>query len=173
LITGPSTVTAKVDRASLGQAAKTAVRDTGQVMPEESATPDLVELVRRSVQDGSDRDLDVALTLYAPDAVWDMSPFGMGTFEGIEAIRGFMEDWLAAYEEYAMEVQEIVDVGNGVSFAVILQRGRLVGSSGEVQLTYASTGVWVNGVMTRVTNYGDIDEARAAAKRLAKERAGA
>ena len=139
-------------------------------MSEESTTPDLVELVRRSVQDGSDRDLDVALTLYAPDAVWDMSPFGMGTFEGIEAIRGFMEDWLAPYAEYAMEAEEIVDVGNGVSFAVILQKGRLVGSSGEVRLTYASTGVWVNGVMTRVTNYGDIDEARAAAERLARER---
>ena len=137
---------------------------------EESTTPDLVELVRRNVQAGSDRDLDAALALYAPDAVWDMSPFGMGTFEGIGAIRGFMEDWLAAYEEYAMEAEEIVDLGNGVSFAVILQEGRLVGSSGEVQLTYASTGVWVNGVMKRVTNYGDIDEARAAAERLAEER---
>ncbi len=72
------------------------------------------------------------LTLYAPDAVWDMSPFGMGTFEGHEAIRGFMEDWLGAYEEYAMEAEEIVDLGSGVTFAVLLQRGRLVGSSGEV-----------------------------------------
>ena len=139
-------------------------------MAEESTTPDLVELVRRSVQAASDRDLDWVLTLYAPDAVWDMSPLGMGTFEGIEAIRGFMEDWLGAYEVYAMEAKEIVDLGSGVSFAVILQKGRLVGSSGEVHLTYAATGVWENGVMTRSTNYGDIEEARAAAERLAKER---
>lgn len=139
-------------------------------MAQESVTPDLVELVRRSVQDGSDRDLDAALTLYAPDAIWDMSPLGMGTFEGIEAVRGFMEDWLGAYEEYAMEAKEIVDFGNGVSFAVILQKGRLVGSSGEVHLTYAATGVWENGLLTKSTNYGDIDEARAAAERLAEER---
>ena len=140
-------------------------------MPEESATTDLVELVRRSVQAANERDLDRVLTLYAPDAVWDMSPLGMGTFEGTEAIRGFLEDWLAAYEEYAMEAEEIVDLGSGVSFAVLLQRGRLAGSSGEVQLTYAATGVWENGVMRRSTNYTDVDEARAAAKRLAEERA--
>ena len=140
-------------------------------MAEEAVIPDLVELVRRSIQAASDRDLDLVLTLYAPDAVWDMSPLGMGTFEGTKAIRGFMEDWLGAYEEYAMEAEAIADLGSGVSFAVILQKGRLVGSSGEVHLTYASTGVWENGVMRRSTNYGDIDEAHAAAERLAQERA--
>jgi ketosteroid isomerase-like protein len=139
-------------------------------MSEESTTPDLEERVRGSVQAGSDRDLDWALTFYAPDAVWDMSPWGMSTFEGHEAIRGFFEDWLGAYEEYAMEAEEIVDFGNGVSFAVILQTGRPVGSSGEVQLRYAAIGLWANGLMTRSTNYRDIDEARAAAERLAKER---
>jgi ketosteroid isomerase-like protein len=139
-------------------------------MADESTTPDLVECVRGSVQAGSDRDLDRALTFYAPDAVWDMSPWGMSTFEGVEAIRGFMEDWLGAYEEYAMEAEEIVDLGNGVSFAVLLQKGRPVGSSGEVQRRYASTGEWANGLMTRTTNYRDVDEARAAAERLARER---
>jgi ketosteroid isomerase-like protein len=99
-----------------------------------------------------------------------MSPWGMGTFEGIEAIRDFFEDWLGVYEEYAMEADEIVDLGNGVSFAVLLQKGRLVGSNGEVQLRYASVGVWTNGLMRRLTNYRDIDAARATAARLAKER---
>ena len=139
-------------------------------MAEEAAIPDLAELVRLSVQAASDRDLDLVLTLYAPDAIWDMSPLGMGTFEGHAAIRGFMEDWLGAYEEYAMEAEEIVDLGSGVTFAVLLQRGRLVGSSGEVHLIYGATGVWGNGVMMRSTNYGDIEEARAAGERLARER---
>ncbi len=139
-------------------------------MSEESTIPDLVERVRGSVQAGSDRDIDRALTFYAADAVWDMSPWGMSTFEGTEAIRGFMEEWLDAYEEYSIEAEEIVDVGNGVSFAVLLQKGRPVGSSGEVQLRYASTGEWADGLMTRATNYRDIHEARDAAKRLAAER---
>ena len=139
-------------------------------MSEESTTPDLVESVRRSVRAASDRDLDRALTFYASDAVWDMSPWGMGTFAGTEAIRGFWEDWLDTYEEYAMKAEEIVDFGHGVTFAVILQKGRLVGSAGEVQLRYAGTSLWAHGLMTRTTNYRDIDEARAAAERLAEER---
>jgi ketosteroid isomerase-like protein len=139
-------------------------------MSNESTTPDLVERVRRTSQAANARDIDWAHTFFAPDAVWDMSPMGMGTFEGIEAIRGFFEDWLGPYEEYAMEAEEIVDLGNGVSFAVLLQEGRLVGSSGEVQLRFASAGVWANGLMTRLTNHGDIDESRAAAEQLAESR---
>ena len=139
-------------------------------MSEESATPDLVERVRRSIQAANDRDIDLALTFFAADALWDMSPMGMGTFEGIEAIRGFFEDWIGAYEESAMDAEEIVDLGNGVTFAVLLQKGRLVGSRGEVQLRHASVGEWANGLLTRLTNHGDIDEARAAAERLATSR---
>ena len=111
--------------------------DTRRMMSEESTTPDLAERMRGSVQAGNDRDIDWALTFYAPDAVWEMSPWGMGTFEGIEAIRGFFEEWLGMYEHYAMEAEEIVDLGNGVTFAVLLQKGRPSGSSGEVQLRYA------------------------------------
>jgi hypothetical protein len=37
-------------------------------MAEESTTPDLVELVRRSVEVASKRDLDAIMALYAPDA---------------------------------------------------------------------------------------------------------
>ena len=140
-------------------------------MSNEATTPDLVERVRRTIQAANDRDIDWALTFFAPHAVWDMSPWGMGAFEGIEAIRGFFEDWLGPYEEYAMEAEEIVDLGNGVSFAVLFLKGRLVGSSGEVQLRYASAGVWANGLLTRLTNHPEIDNARAAAERLAQERA--
>jgi hypothetical protein len=102
-----------------------------------------------------------------------MAPWGMGTFRGLEAIRGFMEDWLGAYGEYSMEAEEIVDLGNEVTFAVLIQRGRFVGSIGEAQLRYASAALWVGGLMTRCTNYRDVEEARAAAERLAREQADA
>jgi len=60
-------------------------------MSEESTTPDLVELVRRSVEAAGKRDLDAHMAFYAPDAVWDASPMGIGTFEGQAAMRGFWE----------------------------------------------------------------------------------
>jgi ketosteroid isomerase-like protein len=138
---------------------------------EESTTSDLVELVRRFIQPTSERDLDGIMAMYAPDAVWDMSPIGMGTFTGQVAVRGFVEDWFASYLEYEFEAEEILDLGNGVTFAVFIQKGRPVGSSGEVQLRYAGVGVWEDGRAKRVTNYSDIDEARATAERLAQERA--
>jgi hypothetical protein len=51
---------------------------------------------------------------------------------------------------------------------VIIQKGRPAGSGGEVRLRYGAVAVWLDGAIVRITNYGDIDEARAAAERLAK-----
>jgi ketosteroid isomerase-like protein len=139
-------------------------------MSEESTTPDLVELQNRLTDAARSRDLDAIAAFYAPDGVWDMSPMGMGTFEGQAAARGFLEDWFASYEAYEFEAEEILDLGNGVGFRVLIQKGRPVGSSGEVELRYAAVGVWEDGKIVRMTNYNDFDEARAAAERLAEER---
>jgi ketosteroid isomerase-like protein len=139
-------------------------------MAEESTTPDLVELVRRSVEAADKRDLDAHMTFYAPDAVWDASPMGIGTFEGQAAMRAFWEDWLSSYEGWKLQTVEVRDLGNGVTFGVLDQRGRLVGSTGEIELRYASVTEWEDGKIVRITNYTDIDEARAVAERLAQER---
>ena len=109
------------------------------------------------------------MSIYAPDAV--LESMGMGTsFEGVAAIRGFFEDFTSAYEEYGVEPEEILDLGNGVVFGVIVQQGRLVGSSAHVQMRFASVAVFADDVLVRNTLYTDIDEARAAAERLAEER---
>jgi SnoaL-like domain len=70
-------------------------RDTGRVMSEESAI-DLVALARRSIEAES---IDAAVSFYAPDAVWDASPWGMGVFEGQTAVRGFFDDWSRSYTD--------------------------------------------------------------------------
>jgi ketosteroid isomerase-like protein len=140
-------------------------------MPEEFTTPDLVERQKQLTEAANRRDLDAMMAFYAPDGVYDMSPIGMGVFEGQAAARGFIEDWWRSYEEQEFEAEETLDLGNGVGFRVLIQKGRPVGSSGEVQLRYAAVGVWEDGKIVRMTNYGDIDEARAAAERLAQERA--
>jgi ketosteroid isomerase-like protein len=139
-------------------------------MPEEATTLDLVELQRRLTEAANRRDLDALMAFYASDAVYDMSPIGMGVFEGQAAARGFIEDWWCSYEEHEFEVKEALDLGNGVGFRALIQKGRPVGSSGEVQLTYGAVGVWEDGKIVRMTNYNDIDEARAAGERLARER---
>jgi ketosteroid isomerase-like protein len=138
-------------------------------MPEESTTPDLVELVRGQAEAVNVGDLDALLRSYASDCVWEMEP---GTLQGVAVIRAFSEEWFASFDEIELEPEEIVDVGNGVVFALIRQRGRPVGSSGHVQMRFVSVSEWAGGLVTRVTSYteSDIETARAAAERLAEER---
>ena len=144
-------------------------RDTGRAMSEESTTPDLVELARRFFEAANKREFDAIASFYAPDAVLDS--MGMGaSFEGVAAIRGFFEDFTSAYEEYEVEPEEILDLGNGVTLGVGLQQGRPVGNSRRVQMRFASVAIWVKGAVVSQTMYTDLDEARAAAERLAKER---
>jgi len=140
-------------------------------MSEESTSRhDLVQLTRAWLEAGTSGDLDRTLSFLGPDPVWDMSPMGMGVFEGLVAVRGFYEDWMGAYEDYRIEADEIHVLDNEVTFCVVLQQGRPMGSGGTVQLRYGTCAVWVDGKAVRVWNYPDIDECRAAAERLAGER---
>jgi ketosteroid isomerase-like protein len=137
---------------------------------EEPTTPDLVERWLDSFAAFNSGDIDAALSLWGPDPVWDLSPMGSGEYEGLTAIRAFWEDWVAAYDEWKAEPEEIIDYGNGATLAVVVQTGRPDGSSGEVELRYAAVAVWVDGAIAHITNYSDIGEARVAALRLARER---
>jgi ketosteroid isomerase-like protein len=143
-------------------------------MPEESTTPDLVELTRRTFDAYNRRDFDAITRFVAPDAVYEAVSLGT-TFEGVAAIRGFLEDWLGGYEEFEMEPEEILDLGNGVGFVVTRLTGRPVGSPGSSGSTLTRRRplafMWVDGLVVRVTAYADsIDEGRAAAERLAESR---
>jgi hypothetical protein len=42
---------------------------------------------------------------FTPKGVRDMTPLGMGVFEGHEAIRPFMADWIGAYEDYTVKAE--------------------------------------------------------------------
>ena len=139
-------------------------------MPEESTTSDLVERWRQGMEAFARRDLDAMMSFYAPDAVWDASFVGIGTFDDRAAIRRHFEDWIAPYEEYGIEWEECQGLGKGVVFAVGRQIGRPHGSAARIKHRPAFVSEWVEGMVVRVTIYLDIDKARAAAERLAEER---
>jgi ketosteroid isomerase-like protein len=153
-------------------APKAAVRDTPRTMPEESTTPDLVELVRGSAEAANRRDVDALVAFYAPDAFIDGTRTIGGLWRGRAAIRGVVEDWMGAYEELEWAVEEPVELGNGVVFAVVSQKGSPVGVTGYVQQREGWVWVWVGDLIASLTTYPEagIDEARAAAQRLAEER---
>jgi len=139
-------------------------------MPGESTTPDLVDLVRGLFDAGNRRDADAILRFYAPDAVYDLSSVGLGRYEGHEALRGFWEDWWSTYEEYHFDPKRVSALGHGVIFAAVHEDGRLVGSDARLSQHGGYVFRWVDGIVESVAAYSDIDEARAAAERLAEER---
>jgi uncharacterized protein (TIGR02246 family) len=135
---------------------------------EESATPDLVELMGRAFEAANRGDLDAAASSFAEDVTFDGRALG-DHFEGRAAIRSFLEDWFGAYEELEFGVEEVRDLGNGVVFAVVVQSGRPTGGTGRLRQREGWVFVWVGGLIARLT-ISEVDEARAAAERLAQER---
>ena len=87
-------------------------------MPEESTTPAPLETARRVVDALSRRDFDALLPYAAPGVVYDTSPSGFGVYVGVAAIREFIEGYWTAFEDLRVELEEFVDLGNGVTFAV-------------------------------------------------------
>jgi ketosteroid isomerase-like protein len=139
-------------------------------MSEESTTPDLAARWQEGADAYARRDLHTAMRHLAPDAVWDFSSAGFGSFEGAAAIRSVHEDWLGAYEEYEYNQEEALDLGSGVLFVVASIGGRLAGSAGRVQEQWGFTVTWAGGMIVRVVVSQDIEKARAAAERLAASR---
>jgi ketosteroid isomerase-like protein len=110
------------------------------------------------------------LDVHAPQAVWDLSDAGLGSFEGIEAIRSFLADWFDAFETYEVDVEEAVDLGGGVVFVVVNATGRPVGMDASVEQRRGWAVLWRHTKLVRAASYLDLDQARTAAERLADER---
>jgi ketosteroid isomerase-like protein len=100
-----------------------------------------------------------------------VSRWGLGTHAGRPAIRRFLGDWFETLDEYEVRVEKILDLGNGVVHAEVLQIARPPGGGRPLRLRSAPVFVWVDGVVARLTLYPDSGEARAAAERLAESRA--
>jgi ketosteroid isomerase-like protein len=134
-------------------------------MPEESTTPDLEELVRKQVEALDHGDLNGVMSSVAEDVVLDGR---VESLEGRAAIRGFLEEWFGAYEELGFELEEVSHLGGGVVFAVVIQDGRPVGGAGHVRQREGWVYLCVGGSIAHLTT-SEVDQARAAAERLAQE----
>ena len=137
---------------------------------EESTTADLVEMTRSHIEAANRHDLDAFMSAFAPDAVYDASRDGVGVYQGPVAIRGLIGDWWGVFDELRLTPEEILDFGSGVVFLVLRHDARPAGSTGYVTTRQAYVSSVVEGMIARVTVYGDVEEARAAAERLAESR---
>ncbi|HEY4450308.1 MAG TPA: nuclear transport factor 2 family protein [Solirubrobacteraceae bacterium] len=139
-------------------------------MPEESTSPDVVELTRRAFEAVNRHDVDAVMSFFAPDAVLDGRGAG-DRFEGPAAIRGFLDEWFGYFADLRYEVEELVVLDDGVVLAMVDQAGRPVGVDGRVHQREGWAICWsAAGLIARLLVHADIDEARAAAERLAEAR---
>jgi ketosteroid isomerase-like protein len=140
-------------------------------MSEESTTVDPVEPVRNVFAFGNRRAYDALQDQFASDCVLDLSRQGLGTYDGATAVRAFCEDWIEVYEEFVLTAAELVALDHGVVLTVNRHSGRLLNSNAQVILDNAWVFVCRDAAIVLWTAYNDVAEARAAAERLAEERA--
>jgi ketosteroid isomerase-like protein len=143
--------------------------DTPTTMSHEPTTSTALEQARRSFEAADSGDYEWMISFYGPDSIFDMAPWGLGTYEGLVAIKAFFKDWIGAFDEFEMKLEELVDLGNGVVFAVALQNASSTGAN-PLRLRHAAVSVWEGGVAVLVRNYPDVEAARAIAIELAESR---
>jgi hypothetical protein len=138
-------------------------------MPDESTTPDLVEVTRAWIEANSyDEWAACAERFLAPNCTWHGL---LGTFNNRAEILAFVKEYWAMWQDHHHLVEEIMDLGHGVMFWIILEHGRMKGSDTHVENRNAwVTVVGLDGRFVRSTISKDIDETRATAERLAEER---
>ena len=98
----------------------------------------------------------------APEFVWDMSTFHgwpeRQTYEGPQGTREFLTDWVGAWEDWRLEVRELIDAGDDV-VAILHQSGRSKTTGLEVDMDFAQVWTIKDGKQTRMRMYADPDEA--------------
>ena len=135
-------------------------------LPEEFRTSDPAELTRRAFEAVNQRDIDAVASFFAADAVLEGR---LEAVEGRAAIRAFLIEWFGSYAELRMDVEEFAVLDGGVVLAVVSQEGRPVGGGGQVHQREGWAIRWsAEGLLVRLETHHDIDEARAAAERLAE-----
>ena len=94
-----------------------------------------VEIVKEFTSLFEAGDRDSWRSYFDPEVIWDTSASQMlmsGVYRGHEGIERFFVDWLAVWEDYALENREYIDAGDSV-VVVFRQHGRGRGSGVETE----------------------------------------
>jgi ketosteroid isomerase-like protein len=125
-----------------------------------------LEIVRRGYEYfGAERDFRVEVM--HPDFVWDMSTFRgwpeQQTYVGLEGARKFIADWTESWDDWQLELDELIDAGGDRVLAVVHQRGRSKATGLEVDMRFAQLWTIRDGKQFRMQMYADPAEGREAA----------
>jgi ketosteroid isomerase-like protein len=121
-----------------------------------------VEIVRRGYEYfGSERDFRPGII--HPEFVWDMSTFRgwpeQKTYSGLEGARSFIADWTESWDDWELDVQELLDAGDRV-VAIVKQQARSKATGLTVEMDFAQVWTLRDGKQIRMEMYADPDEGR-------------
>jgi ketosteroid isomerase-like protein len=131
--------------------------------------PTNADLSRRGFEHWNERRFDSLLAFFHEDAMWDMRPFeipDMAVFQGHEGLKRFFAEWLQAFPDSTIEVEDVEQRGDW-TLSVVLQLVTGGASGTPVPFRYAGVGHWRQGRLDFVENHSDLDRARAAFERYA------
>jgi ketosteroid isomerase-like protein len=126
-----------------------------------------LELVRRGSEAFERGDYATAFATWDPDVAWDTTHFEAWPDDAVyqgrdEVIRFLQEEWVGGWASYEPRMEGIFNAGDQV---VVFWNQRMVGreSGIEVEGQAATVCTVRDGLVTRIDNYTDRDEAMRAA----------
>ena len=102
-----------------------------------------------------------------PDFVWDMSTFAgwpeRQTYEGADGAGEFLASWTEPWDDWELEIEELIDAEGDEVIAVIRQHGTSKSTGLEVDMQFAQLWTIRDGKYLRMRMYADPAEAKRAA----------
>jgi ketosteroid isomerase-like protein len=115
--------------------------------------------VRRMWEAFLTNDSETALGSFDPDVEWDGTNLPDGKISrGVEAVSEHVSSWAATWESWEVELEDVVDAGNGQVIAFIRERG--INRAGlEVNERHSELYRVREGRITSRKGFSDADEA--------------
>jgi ketosteroid isomerase-like protein len=114
-----------------------------------------VELVRRSIKAFSDGGIDAALEYFDPAIEWWAPPEWLEDrlYRGHEGVRKLTAFWTQQFDEFQLEPERFIDLGDDQVLALLHQRGRIKGSSDRIEQPFGYSAHIREGKLTQVHVY--------------------
>ena len=125
-----------------------------------------VEIVKGSWEAWFRGDIDGVVASYAPDAIWDMTPFREWPdtlYTGPAGMRRFLTEWLDVWDAFEVGVDEYLTAPDGRIVCLAWQRGKGRQSGLAMDMQWAMIVTVRDGQITRLENYDDRAKALEAA----------
>ncbi len=104
---------------------------------------DNVEIVREGWRVWLRGDMDGLAAMWDPEIVWDTTHFHdwpESSYRGPDGVRQFLTEWLETWEDYEIEVDDVLSAPDGRVVSLIRQRGRGPGRAAlEMSMVSAQT----------------------------------